>query len=265
MGSGGKHPNNLFRAMRSLLGIPAGAPEISFFEIPTTQGDHSAHPFLLPHDFFSAFYSGRTKTDWERYVTGTKNVCVEFWNSIKDTALVKHHPDLAEHTWRYTVPLGFHADAGAFSKQDSVYVFSFNSLVGRGATFQKRFIFTVIKKSMMLPSTMDAILRLFAWSCNTLLKGETPRLSYQGHELQSGGKPLAGPWRACLCQVRGDWSFYKERFDFPQWNSALEMCFCCRASSTLRHLAWSDFSLTAGWRKTLWTHESYLAHLAAKG
>ena len=52
MGAGGKHQSNIFRAMRNFLGIPAGAPGITFFEIPTTQGTRTPHPFLLPHEFF---------------------------------------------------------------------------------------------------------------------------------------------------------------------------------------------------------------------
>ena len=148
-------------------------------------------------------------------MAGPKDACFQFWNSIHDTEFVQRHPDLSVESWEHTVPLGFHADAAAFSKQDSVYVFSFNSLVGRGKTHQKRFVFTVIKKSLMLDNTMDEILRLFAWSCNTLLTGTTPSLGPQGEKLSSGGKPLAGPWRAALCQVRGDWAFFKECFNFP--------------------------------------------------
>ena len=237
MGAGGKHQSNIFRAMRNFLGIPAGAPGITFFEIPTTQGTRTPHPFLLPHEFFSSFFSGRSALDWEMHVTGPKGACSQFWDSIKDTEFVKRHPDLPKKTWKHTVPLGFHADAGAFSKQDSVYVFSFNSLVGRGTTHQKRFVFTVIKKSLMLDNTMDEILCLFAWSCNTLLTGQTPSLGLRGNELSSGGKPLAGPWRAALCQVRGDWAFFKECFNFPQWNGAVRMCF------VVGHLPLSDIWL----------------------
>ena len=265
MGNNGRNPQDLFKAMRSTLGIPAGAPEMDWFEIPTKKSMVTPHPFLLPHRFFSAFYSGRGKRDWTKHITGPKHACSEFWDSIRVTSFVSQHPNLAESTWQYTVPLGMHADAGAFSKQDSIYVFSFNSLVGRGSTHQKRFIFTVVKKSLMLPNTMDEILRIFAWSCNVLLSGVTPHENPYGKAVAGGGQALAGPWRAALCQVRGDWAFFKECFNFPQWNSAVMMCFCCRASSTIPNLAWTNFSPSAGWRDTIWTHDAYLAYLLAQG
>jgi hypothetical protein len=39
------------------------------------------------------------------------------------------------------------------------------------------------------------------------------------------------------------------------------MCWLCRASSTLKPLLFSDFSETAGWRRTRWTHETYTEYL----
>ena len=242
LGSSGKHSANIFRAMRNLLGIPQGAPEIRFIEIPTVNGERTPHPVLVPHEFFSAFYSGRSTADWQKHIAGSAGACTQFWKAISHTPFMEHHPNLSPNTWRNTVPLGMHVDAGAFNKQDSVYVFSFNSLLGRGTTQRKRFIFTVIKKSLMLDNTMDALLEFFSWSCNVLLSGETPHHGHTGQALQSGGQALAGGWRAALCQIRGDWAFYKECFRFPQWNGAEQMCFCCRASSVIPGLVWTDFS-----------------------
>ena len=265
MGNFGENPQNVFRAMRTVLGLPKGAPKMDWYEIPITKSNRTPHPFLLPRRFFASFYVGRSSADWAKHITGGANACYQFWDSIKDTSIVSMHPDLAENTWKRTVPIGMHADAGAFSKQDSIYVFSFNSLVGRGSTHQKRFIFTVIKKSSMLPNTMTEVLRIFAWSCNVLLKGVTPCRNPFGQHLEGDGLPLAGPWRAALVQVRGDWAFYKECFNFPQWNSATMMCFCCRASSTIRNLSWTNFTPLAAWRDTLWTHEAYMTYLLAQG
>ena len=43
------------------------------------------------------------------------------------------------------------------------------------------------------------------------------------------------------------------------------MCFCCRASSTIRNLSWTNFTPLAAWRDTLWTHEAYMTYLLAQG
>jgi hypothetical protein len=135
-----------------------------------------------------------------KHIAGPKHACRQFWTAIQHSDFVTQHPNLPRSSWDYTVPIGMHADAGAFNKQESIYVFSFNSLVGRGSTHQKRFIFTVIKKSMMRADTMTEILRVFAWSCNVLLSGLTPHQNPFGRTMDGGGEAVAGPWRAALCQ-----------------------------------------------------------------
>ena len=43
------------------------------------------------------------------------------------------------------------------------------------------------------------------------------------------------------------------------------MCFLCRASSTDEALRWVKLGPDAGWRKTKWTHETYLRYLRRAG
>ena len=82
--------------------------------------------------------------------------------------------------------------------------------------------------------------------------------------MPGGGKPLADGYRGCLVQVRGDWQWFCQIFGFPQWNSE-RCCPFCRASSTVPARTYTDFGFAAGWRATRFTHESYLAYLAAAG
>ena len=91
----------------------------------------------------------------------------------------------------------------------------------------------------MSVESLDAILNIFSWSMNVLLEGKTPERTPFDRPLLGGGVPLAGSWRAALCQARGDWAFYKECFHFPQWNAAERMCFVCRA---IRRLSWKNFN-----------------------
>ena len=55
-----------------------------------------------------------------------------------------------------------HGDGASFSHHDSLYTFSWNSLLGVGTTTQKRFVFTAVKKSDMVVGTLDAIFKVFA-------------------------------------------------------------------------------------------------------
>jgi hypothetical protein len=174
---------------------------------------------------------------------------------------VKKHPSIKQSDWSRTIPLGLHGDGGAFSHHDSLYAFSWNSLLGVGNTIRKRFLFTVIRKTDVGPDTLDAIFKLLAWSFNIMLTGNTPYRDWEDRPLNDGGNVLAGGFKASLCQIRGDWEFYTQVFKFPYWNGAVSMCWICRASGSIANLLWSDFRKTAGWRQTRWTHESYMRHL----
>ena len=175
------------------------------------------------------------------------------------------HPELPRSSWATTIPLGLHGDGASFAKHDSIYVFSWSSLVGSGTTVQKRFWGTIIKKTDMVPGTIDAIMQVLSWSFNALLRGARPELDWAGVPTADGGGVLADGWKGALCQVRGDWAFFCELFNFPKWNGAERMCFVCRASSTNAALAWTKFGPDAGWRRTRWSHETYLRCLRNGG
>ena len=218
-GAGGKHANNALRDFKNALGLPSGSPNFVWLEIPMKGGRKVPHPFLMPHDWFSSLFS--TPDRWATTVVSSGAQSSSFWENMKDTKFVRNHPKLHADAWESMVPLGIHADAGAFTKQDSLYVISFNSLLGVGKTVTKRFVFTVIRKADMAADTLDYVFWIMSWSFNTLLEGKTPATDYMQRELLHGGKWLAGGWKGCLAQVRGDWAFYCECFYFPQWNSAV--------------------------------------------
>ena len=259
----GENPQNCYRALKQLLGLPKGAPPFEWAKIPTSSGDRW-HPFLMPHEFFHRYYLGQ-QGKWAGTITGPANAALQFWRSMAKTDFMRLHPSLPQAHWATTVPLGLHGDGASFSKHDSIYVFSWNSLIGSGTTVQKRFVATIIRKTDMAPGTIDAIMKVLSWSFNSMLDGRMPAMDWAGNPLPSGGSMLADGWMGALCQVRGDWAFFCELFAFPKWNGAQRMCFLCKASSTDAALAWVKFGPDAGWRRTRWTHESYLRFLRLGG
>ena len=263
-GSEGRNPQNVFRALKTAFGLPRGATDIDWIDLPMLGGRHVAHPFLLPHRFFASLLCAREDM-FRSTISGPDGACRQFWEAIRETAFVAKHPALPESLWQRIVPLGVHADAGAFSHQDSLYAISWNSLVGGGQTLTKRFLFTVLRKSEMSEDTLDAALRIMSWSFNILIEGVTPSVDWAGRPLRGGGEQLAGSWRGALCQVRGDWAFFKECFHFPQWNGATRMCWICRASSVIENLLWTNCRANAGWRQTLWTDQAYRRFLRREG
>ena len=267
MGSYGADSQNVFRGLRRLFGMPVDAPEITWIEIPTTRGRRTPFPFIMPHELFAAFYRARDRTKtWNQAILGAKGAAAQFWHLQSGLPFVARHPYLQDRAVNAKmIPIGMHADGGAFNKNDNLFTISWNSLLADGDTLHKRFLFTVIKKSDFVADTLDTIWRIFSWSINTLALGENPRKNYVGRNVIWNEISLADGWRAVFCQIRGDWQFFQEAFYFPHWNNAERMCWMCLASGNIPNLLYTNSNADAGWRDTLFTHESYLAYQHAAG
>ena len=261
-GTAGKHPQNLQRSLIALFGVPKGAPDFSWYDIPTKSGV-VAQPFLLPHSWLSSLYHQRPAL-WASAIAGAEGAPAEFWQNMRSTPIVRLHPFLPADQQPMTVPLGLHGDGGSFSKQDSLFVFTVNSLVGSGTTVQKRFILTIIRKSEMIPGTLDAIMEVLAWSFNCALSGLWPDVDFAGQAVANPLSFFADRWRGALVQVRGDWEFYTSIFRFPSWNGVEEMCWICKASGR-GELSYTSCGTDAAWRGTRRSHEGYIEDMAAQG
>eukprot|EP00959_Pyramimonas_sp_CCMP1952_P436480 9139883-Pyramimonas_sp.AAC.1 len=117
---------------------------------------------------------------FQQRLCGPSNSCEHFWSGIAESKFVKQHPHLPRTQWSKTIPLGFHADGGGFNKHDSLFGLSWNSLAASGtSSVQSRFLFSGIRKSDMLPNTLDELMKAFSWSVNVLLTGQTPMKDWQ--------------------------------------------------------------------------------------
>ena len=92
---------------------------------------------------------------------------------MRDVFLAQH-PQLDRKLWHRMVPIGMHGDAGSFSKQESLLVISWNSLLGFGRMRQKRFVFCFLRKSEYTEETLHRLWKIFAWSLNVMLDGTWP-------------------------------------------------------------------------------------------
>ena len=177
-----------------------------------------------------------------------------YWNSIRHTEFFKSHPGLNEDELHRTVPIGMHGDGGAFPHNDSLFVLTWNSLIGSGPTRATRFLMTIVPKSEMVPGTMPAIMKVLICSFNLMLTG-----------IDSNNDFLAERWKASLAQLRGDWEFYTmpSFLAFPKWNQVGRMCWKCLAVGNDEDpLKYSRFDKNAPWRFTRQDHETYLAGFA---
>ena len=118
--------------------------------------------------FFSALF--REQRDyWNEHIRGPEGAAATFWHMLRDSPMVRDHRGLVAEELYRTLPIGFHGDGGAFSKQDSLFVLSWNSILGcnlGGQGFGRRFLFTIIRKQEMVAATLPKLFEILAWSCN---------------------------------------------------------------------------------------------------
>ena len=140
--------------------------------------------------------------------------------------MVQAHPRLSQLGTDRRIPIGLHGDAGAMSKQEGLMVLTWNSLLGEGVAADTRFIINLIRKSQLLPenATLEAIYQIAAWSLNSMQSGMWPSRDAFGSILSRGSGSLANGWRASCIQVRGDWQFYAQAFNFGHWRSDCGVC-----------------------------------------
>lgn len=218
----------------------------------------------MPHTFFAKLYEERRDL-FDRWIRGPLGATDTFWKVLHNSPITRDHDGLKKPEYLpKTVPLGLHGDGGSFSHQDSLFVLSWNGLLGHmgGETgLGKRWLYTVIRKKDLIPATWHELWRVFAWSMNCLLTGITPSIDWDLKEMHGGRRYIAEGWRGALIQVRGDWEFLANVVGLPHWGAGDNMCWMCHASNTDPALKWQDGSAEAGWRRRRRTHASWKEEL----
>ena len=101
-------------------------------------------------------------------------------------------------------------DAGAFSKNSSLFVLSWNGLVGIGSTQQTRMVMTVFTKADLCPdgSTMNAIWEVLAWCFNTLALGIWPVADHTGAPFQELSSTSLSVYTLEIVSIKNRYSLY---------------------------------------------------------
>ena len=225
---GGKWGSNAQRDLMMALGRPQGCPDFYWAQLPVAQSSGGAkwewHPFILPHELFATLLEERSQF-FSKHVIGSPSVLKRCWIFLSSKEFLKE--SLAGvGPLDDVVPVGLHADAGAYSKKKSLYVFTWGSLVGQGSTKQKRFVMTTLPKQAILKDgrTLDAVWQVVAWSLNALRDGTWPSTDHLGQQLEGarqprGGQRLPQNKKGVTLQMRGDWEWMCQCFNFPRWNA----------------------------------------------
>ena len=279
MGKSGNNPQHCQRDLITAVGKPAGCPDLYWAPMHIKDKDGNRcermHPFLLPHEFFAALWTEK-KDFFKKHMLGDEgpelNALQEFWESHSNNSFVQDHPIIGgrPELLPLTLPLGIHGDAGEFSHQENVFVISWNSLVGKGATSKTRFLTTCLNKTELLDdgTTLNEAFEVMAWSFNLLANRQFSITDHTGARFDDTSSRFQQalfkefpPGRAIVLQLRGDWQFLCQAFGFPQWNAADNMCWVCAAGD---NFPWTDMRPEAAWRDTVRTHDMYLQDIAER-
>ena len=213
-----KHGSNIHRALMAQFSLPGDLINFTWIELPFAQGS-DFHPFLLPHELFSAIKKSRP----ELFRTSILPVGTDlsaFWSSLRARRhpFVIHHPDLGDTS--VLVPLGVHGDAGPYNTHSGVMAICWNRILGSGPTVSKRFVITCLdKKHYTVPAVMAKVWSIVAWSLNALQAGVEPQTDIDGRPPPEAGKPLGAGLRCAVCQIRGDWELFNSQLGVPHWNA----------------------------------------------
>ena len=262
-GKSGELPGNIQRdVMRQLL-KETSAPAPYFAQIPTHNPKTGQNrvmvwlPFLLVHEMLAGMCRKSSST-----IDRLSSLGEKMGRVMEDTCRK------ANMCTKGLVALGFHGDGVPHQKNRSAQVFSWNCLA---LAYSERMLFCVIAKEFCCKCgclgrcTLDAIADVFAWSMQLLATGEWPTCRHDGSPWCETDKTRA-KWvgsmgvRAILLQCRGDWSWMKELLGFPSWSSN-EMCWLCEANKS----NFTDFGLSAPWRRQRRTPEGFFARQRAMG
>ena len=82
------------------------------------------------------------------------------------------------------------------------------------------------------------------------------RFAKTSREGKLAGKPLAGPWRACIIGVLGDLDYLSIFLRLPRWSSATSPCSLCKCTKR-GDKTWRNWQLDAGWIPSCWQPEEW--------
>ena len=141
--------------LTNMFGIPAGAPDLTWLEIPTRTNSKPLHQFLLPHEFFSSYFHNR------------HNSCCPTQRSPR----------------RHGNRSSLLACAATLARSLT------RTVCARSAGTP---VFTVFRKSEMTEGTLNAVFEILAWSVNALLKGTFPQEHWHVAQMDEGSFQAAG-------------------------------------------------------------------------
>ena len=140
---------------------------------------------------------------------------------------------------------------------------TWSSVLCRLESRLSRFLIAAVPLMHALDATLHKVYELTRWSFEAMLSGVFPDRDPEGNPWPAGswraaraGTRIAGPFRAVLAQVLGDWKWLKEAFKLKYGYDRIPVCHLCQAAKRGVH-RFDDFNLKASHRSTRRTLGEY--------
>ena len=260
LGSWGKHPGNIHRDLKILLGDPS-VPEAHCVRVPInvckaqegTENIVTAPlPVLLPHELFANLYNERRELFESTYIgetqDGTDASCSAklraFWSELerrRDPKLDGHEMCRVDGWKNKFIPISLHGDAVPVVRvgrpgTKSYDVYSSSGVLATGDTRKvKQFNFGIYEalKVKGENGTMAGLWKIMLWSLKAAFNGRWPAADSDGRAWLAGsdeekraGLPLAGGFMLVLWMLKGDLDHFFKSYGTCSYNSNTPCEYC---------------------------------------
>ena len=232
--------------MAALLKFPSKVPPYKIdIPIPKVEGlgnEYKAASVMLPHQVFSTLYEEWPSQFDQIFCTDKVS---EFWERESQ------HRAPPPHAAR-TIPLRAWGDDSSRCKTSGFLAMNWCSCLAwnLSANFSLLIFGCLDLKQCDLPS-FEKCYTVFVWSMQQLFRGTHPSHYHEGKSWSDlgdaarqkrAGTPLAGTWRAVLCEYTGDWKWLHESLQITWFYIVMEVCWNCLAQNNSGNVCMTNVS-----------------------
>ena len=182
------------------------------------------------------------------------------------------------HTFTQVLPIQIHVDGAEMFKAAEFMIFSVSSVLvdNKADVMDTKFALVKIaaqklKPRRLLTNAMEKVAAWFAWQFEVCQTGVIPTHGFYGDELDTTlrGALMDGDYTAAFAFFKSDGKARCESHSFSNNFSTTHCCDGCFATQPvptvlkkvrLKALLYTDTSPNAGWRHTVFDHETYMEH-----
>ncbi len=202
--------------------------------------------FLLPHEYIATV----NRLGTADVVMDTAGLDPRTRDHLERAQLSAGCPLMPLGIWGDGVPVNY-------DRTESVEVVSMNFPGQVGKWKPLRLPVTAVSRKQFTENTWHDIMEVVAWSLRLCAVG---RWAHGRHDdegwwpsdasrARKSSKEQALGIRAALVELRGDWKFFGETFNFPKWNTASGICWRCTCTPAevlckLVHISCIQLALT---------------------